>query len=387
MDNTCYTMQYLDEIYTNLTALGQKDRKGEKPSTFLARHKITGKIAVKKYVDADRIAVYEKLSRIEDPHLEKIYEYAADERRGIVLVEYISGTSLQEQIEEKKTFSEEEAFCMIKDLCKVLQKVHAAGIVHRDVNPNNIMISGDGVLKLIDFGIAREMKEEQEKDTMILGTPGYAAPEQFGFIQTDGRTDMYAVGVLFNELLTGCLPGKQIYEGFPFGGIIRRCTEIDARQRYQSDEELLEDLYEKEKEYYGISGGIEKRMPRRKFETSKNMYVSKWIPGFRTGVLWKNIVAVIGYFLMSIYSISSVGECMARWETALLETVALILFLWMTVLLAANIAYWDRRWILGKMHRSVAIIIRILLCLSTLYAGLMLDSYVRYDLLGMIKKY
>ena len=105
------------------------------------------------------------------------------------------------------------------------------------------------------------------------------------------------------------------------------------------------------------------------------------------GSALENIVAVIGYFLMIMCSIWSIEECMARWETALLESVALILFLWMTVLLAANIAYWDRRWILGKMHRSVAIIIRMLLCLTTLYAGLMLDSYVRYDLLGMIKKY
>lgn len=387
MGSTSYTMQYLDEIYVNLTALGQKERTGKEAAVFLARHKITGKVAVKKYVDADKIAVYEKLSRIKDAHLEKIYDYAADEKQGVVLVEYISGTSLQELIEEKKNFSEQEALSMIKDLCKALQKVHEAGIVHRDVTPNNIMISNDGILKLIDFGIAREKKEEQEKDTMLLGTPGYAAPEQFGFLQTDGRTDIYAVGVLLNELLIGCLPGKQIYEGSPYKEIIRRCTEIDVRQRYQSDEELLKDLYEKGNEYCEESDNIENNNWKSNSGTVKNTYVSKWLPGFRTGFVWKNVIAVIGYFLMIVYSISSIGECMSRWDTALLETLAIILYLWGTVLLAANIAYWDKRWILGKMHRSVAIIIRLLLCLVTFYNGMMLDSYVRYDLLGMVKKY
>lgn len=387
MENTRYTMQYLDEIYVNLTALGEKARNKEKACTFLARHKITGKIVVKKYVDADRIAVYEKLCRIEDVHLEKIYEYAADESQGIVLVEYISGTSLQELIREKKNFSEEEVCHMIKELCKALQKVHAAGIVHRDVNPNNIMISGDGILKLIDFGIARERKEGQETDTVILGTPGYAAPEQFGFLQTDGRTDIYAVGVLFNELLTGRLPGEKMYDGVPFEGIIRRCTEMDIRQRYQSVEELLEDLYEKEEGHHGMSERIEKSNLKNNAGTDQKTYVSKWLPGFRTGIIWKNIVAVIGYFLMIAYTISSVGDCMARWDAALLESIALILYLWMPVLLAADIAYWDRKWIIGKMDRCVAIIIRILLCVAFFYNGMTLDSYVRYDLLGMVKKY
>lgn len=368
MENTRYTMQYLDEIYVNLTALGQKEKRGEKAFTFLTRHKLTGKIAVKKYVDADKIAVYEKLRQIEDSHLEKIYDYAADESRGIVITEYISGMSLQEVMQGKKIFPEEEALHLIKELCKVLQKVHAAGIVHRDVNPNNIMISGDGVLKLIDFGIAREKKAGQEKDTVILGTPGYAAPEQFGFMQTDGRTDIYAVGVLLNELLTGCLPGKQIYDRFPLGGIIRRCTEIDVRQRYQDDEELLEDLYEKGKEHH------------------EKTYVSKWLPGFRTGVVWKNIVAVIGYFLMIFYSIFSIWECLSRWDAVLLEILALILYVWMTVLLAADIAYWDRRWIFGEMHRAVTITIKIIFCFVTFYSGMMLELFVRYDLLGMVRK-
>lgn len=386
MNKNGYTMQYLDEIYDNLTALGQKDNKGELSSTFLVRHKMSGKIAVKKYVDADRIAIYEKLSQIENSHLEKIYEYAADKKQGIVIMEYISGMSLQELIQDKKIFSEEEAFQIIADLCKTLQKVHEAGIVHRDINPNNIMISGDGVLKLVDFGIAREKKEDKEKDTTILGTFGYAAPEQFGFLQTDRRTDIYAVGVLLNVLLTGCLPGEQIYDAFPFRGIIQRCIEIDVKQRYQSDAELLEDLSEKGKEYCGTYSRMEKINLKSNPDNMKKAYVSKWIPGFRTGAVWKNIVAVIGYFLMIILTVSLVNECAARWDTALLEAVAIILNIWMPSLLAANIGYWDRRWILGKLDRRVAILIRILICITIFYNGVLLDDYVRYDLLGMVRK-
>lgn len=166
-------MKYLDEIYENLTALGcTEDKQNKNASVFLARHKLTGKIVVKKYVEADRIAVYEKLSRIDDIHLEKIYEYAVYEKQGIVILEYISGMTLEEQIREKKIFSEDEACHIIKELCIALQKVHKERIIHRDISPKNIMISNDGVLKLIDFDIAREKKDKKSRDTVILGTEG-----------------------------------------------------------------------------------------------------------------------------------------------------------------------------------------------------------------------
>lgn len=132
---------------------------------------------------------------------------------------------------------EKIARSMIKDLLEGLIPMHAQGVIHRDINPENIMISGDGVLKLIDFGIARTKKENQNMDTTILGTAGYAAPEQFGFGQTDERSDIYAVGVLMNVLLVGQLPNVQRYSGM-LQGVMERCLCMDASKRFQSAQEL-----------------------------------------------------------------------------------------------------------------------------------------------------
>ena len=279
-------------------------------------------------------------------------------------MEYISGATLQELLQEKKTLLEKEVRDMAEELCLALQKVHEAGIVHRDITPKNIMISNDGVWKLIDFGIAREKKEEKTQDTEILGTPGYAAPEQHGFIQTDKRSDIYAIGVLMNVALTGALPREKLYDGSFFKKIIQRCIEMDAENRYQSVEELLADLYKSGQEYY----------------------VSKWLPGFRTGVVWKNVVAVIGYFLMILLTVISIQKCTQSIYTVLLEAAAVFLYLWVPFMVITNIGYWDKKWIFAKMPRVVMIVIRIILVLVTFYNGIMLDLFVLSDILGNGKK-
>lgn len=201
--------QYLDDTYEDLSTL--------KENVYVVRHKQTGKIYVKKYVDKKLIPIYKKLQQIHDHHIEKIHDHAADNEKGIIITEYISGMTLQEYIEDK-------------------------GIIHRDINTNNILISNDGIVKLIDFNIARQKKQAQGADTSILGTVGYAAPEQYGFLQTDERTDIYAIGVLWNVLLTGHLPSEQRYACGPLGMIIQRCTEMDNRQRYHNVQEIFQTM-------------------------------------------------------------------------------------------------------------------------------------------------
>ena len=99
------------------------------------------------------------------------------------------------------------------------------------MKPENIIIAPDNTVKLIDFGIAREFKTDSLSDTSYMGTRGYAAPEQFGYHQSDARTDLYAVGVLCNEMLTGKLPGDGLYNGSQnMQKIILKATAIDAKQ-------------------------------------------------------------------------------------------------------------------------------------------------------------
>lgn len=377
MENGRYKMQYLDTTYETLTVLGRRDQ--EKPNVFLAQHKGNGKIVVKKYVDAHVLPVYEKIKNMTDIHLEKIYDYAADDANGVVIAEYISGMTLSEWMQNGLA-TEMTARAMVCDLLQVLKVIHAQKIVHRDINPDNIMISGDGVLKLIDFGIARQKKEEQFHDTTILGTVGYAAPEQFGFFQTDERSDIYAVGVLLNKLLTGFFPGERMYEKEPLRGVIQHCTAMDINQRFQNVNEVLTAM--------GGQQNLRETVQAKSVKMEKRDYhmTIPWLPGFRAGAIWKNIIATVGYILMLFYTILSVYECARSLQACLLEIIAVGLYVWAATLLAFNIGNWDRKiWPFKKWSIPVMTVIRVFLWLMLFYFGARLEQYVRYDLLGFAR--
>ena len=137
-------------------------------------------------------------------------------------------------------------------------------IIYRDMKPANVMLQPNGHIKLIDFGIAREYKEQNVEDTVSLGTKGYAAPEQFGGKgQTDPRTDIYCLGVTLYHLVTGQNPCEPPYELYPIRhwkpelsagleSIILKCTQMNPQDRYSSCAELLYALqhYEEEDEAY-----------------------------------------------------------------------------------------------------------------------------------------
>lgn len=360
MDTSALKFQYLEELYENLAQLGKNTQKEH--STFLAINKESKKIVVKKYVAANVIPIYEKLKLLSNPHLAKIYHCASNGQSNIVIEEFINGITLREYLDKKKILNEKEVSEIINDLCNVLKEVHSSNIVHRDINPENILISNDGVLKLIDFGIAREPDVDKKQDTTILGTIGYAAPEQFGFTQTDARTDIYAVGVLMNELLTGKLPGEILYDREPYKKVIKKCIEIDARVRFQNIEELTK-----------VLKGIH-----------PTTTTSFWLPGFRSSTPWKNIVASIGYFLMILYTIGSMANYTSSIKTFILSGFSLFLYMWFNTLVAFNIGNWDRKIIpFCNLPKPITKLIRILIWIILFYLGVLLENYVRYDLLGI----
>ena len=126
------------------------------------------------------------------------------------------------------------------DLCSALVDLRAAGLVHRDVKPENIILRGSEAL-LIDFDAARLHKPEHDSDTQILGTTGYAAPEQYGLSQSDIRTDIYSLGILINVMLTGEHPSKHLASG-KMGRIVDRCTHVNPQRRYKNVLRLMEAL-------------------------------------------------------------------------------------------------------------------------------------------------
>lgn len=366
MDTDELKYKYIDDLYENLTALSKNEDNPEH-QIFLVKNKRTGKIAVKKLISLHAVPIYEKLKELSSPHLATIYECVYNDRSGIVIEEFVNGDTLQEHMTQSGVLSEDETLKIISDLCDILRIIHKEGIVHRDLTPENIILSNDGVLKLIDFGIARESKESQPQDTVLLGTVGYAAPEQFGFSQTDARTDIYALGVLMNKLLTGSFPSEHLCDRAKWKRIIQKCTEMDARQRYQSVAELQRSLC--------------KAFPFHAAHSEEYVF---WLPGFRSGVLWKSIVAVLGYGAMLIYTITSLESAAASPKAFLLEYAALLLYLWGNTLIALNIANWDKKlYPFRKFHPKINLTIRVVLWFVLFYLGILLENHVRYDILGL----
>ncbi len=113
-----------------------------------------------------------------------------------VIEEYIEGKLPHPAKLSRKQFKK-----IVTELCIVLSFIHEKGIIHRDIKPSNILLAQDAHIRLSDFDAARLYKNEQEQDTRLLGTRGYAPPEQYGFNQTDERTDIYSLGVTLNQLL------------------------------------------------------------------------------------------------------------------------------------------------------------------------------------------
>ena len=130
------------------------------------------------------------------PHLPEIYRLVKFNKKLFVVEEYIAGRTLEEILKYEKNFDEKNTANITRQICQSLKILHGYKIIHRDIKPSNIMLTRDGFIRLIDFGISRIAKDDSDTDTNFLGTRGYAPPEQYGFGQTDARSDIYSLGVL-----------------------------------------------------------------------------------------------------------------------------------------------------------------------------------------------
>ena len=196
----------------------------------------TGKTYVKKYLkNRSQYEIYTRLRQQSFSGIPKIIDLFTEDDCYILIEEYIEGKTLQQLIDEKAMiFTPDRVEEITRFLCNTLKPIHKSKIIHRDISASNVMYSFDNQLYLIDFGNSRAVKDGQSTDTEYIGTQNYAAPEQFGFAQSDQRTDIFAIGVLCNVLLTGGkYPTEQLYKG-RFAEVIKRCTAVNPKDRYRN---------------------------------------------------------------------------------------------------------------------------------------------------------
>lgn len=184
-------------------------------------------------------SVYETLCKFETENLPRIYDVFTLSDGMLVLEEYIDGINVAEILQTGK-MKRQGAFKIVKTVCNALKVLHSNNIVHRDIKPENIMVTKNGRVVLIDFNVARKITVAK-LDTEIMGTVGYAAPEQLGISQSDMRTDIYALGILLNVMLTAQHPSKQLAKG-KAGKIVLKCTQINPDLRYQNVDQLIAEL-------------------------------------------------------------------------------------------------------------------------------------------------
>jgi tetratricopeptide (TPR) repeat protein len=195
----------------------------------------------------------------------RIFDLGEDGPTKFITMDFIAGRDLKEVIKERGKFDPKEAVGIIREVCSALEAAHAAGVVHRDLKPQNIMMENDGHVLVMDFGIAQSGQTKGSTLTVgVVGTPDYMSPEQALSGEIDARSDIFSLGIIFYEMLTGkiplqaasmletmfkrtkepAVPPAEIDPSVPKSAndIIMKCLEIERDKRYSSFTEILADL-------------------------------------------------------------------------------------------------------------------------------------------------
>ncbi len=202
------------------------------------RHKRLGKDLVLHSFPTP-VTTYEVLCGFRCQYLPLVYDAITLEDGQIVLEEYIQGATLADMMAGER-YTYHKAKKVLTAVCNGLSLLHRHNLVHRDVKPENVMVDQHGRVVLIDFNASRQFSVDS-KDTVIMGTIGYLAPEQLGLSQSSTYTDIYATGVLLNVMLTGKHPSEKLAKGRA-GRIVRTCTNINPGDRFLSAEKLRKAL-------------------------------------------------------------------------------------------------------------------------------------------------
>ena len=286
-----------------------------------------------KKINVEDTDILKQLMTLNNINVVKIFQFTTIGNDLYCVQEYIDGITLYDYVQTYGPMPKSSATQVIIGICNGLRDIHRLGIIHRDINPNNIIIDRYGTVKIIDFDISRKSIAGKVKDTQILGTQGYAAPEQYGFSQTSTRSDIYSLGVLINYITTLSMPNEQTPDGI-LGEIVEKCTQIDEQNRFESVDEIVDILINP--------------------DYRKNQHGKYTLPGFRSGVRWHKVIASIYYALAGfvlLAFVTPVGDTTHNLYFSLFT----VFMIFVPVPIFTNYLGWANRFANGSDSKSRAI--------------------------------
>ncbi len=264
-----HIVRTLGEGNTGIVFLVEKDGTGPSPS-FQAALKILRPAGLPDHRSTELTERFlqeaEILSGFDHPNIVKVFEFGKTQAKGIpyMVMEYLTGTRLRDLVGKRDDLSFAQKVSIVRQLADALEAIHQGGVCHRDIKPDNILVSEELVPTITDFGIARKPFSELTGKLEILGTPLYMAPEAFVSAHTDPRADIFSLGALFYELLLGQPPftgdtvpqlarrirrtlptePRKLVPDLPFAlqQILARMLRKRPDKRYQAAAELVHDL-------------------------------------------------------------------------------------------------------------------------------------------------
>lgn len=272
----------------------------DKGHVLLVQNREDGQLYVKKRIQSYTPELYRLLREEPVAKTPRIYGVYPDpeplHRTGsaaplILIEEYLPGHTLAEHLRDHGPFSVEEVIRIGLELCGILKELHSRrpAIIHRDIKPANVMLLPDGSVGLLDFSASKLEADRGSRDTVLMGTAGFAAPEQYGFSSSTPQTDIYSMGVLLSTLRTGALPWEK-RAGGRLKYVIERCLMLDPKDRFANARELRSALKRAQRE----------RCP--------------WLPpGFRSLCWYKMIPALLFYSL--VLTISSMLDSTLHYDS------------------------------------------------------------------------
>ena len=273
----------------------------EEHKIYLVQHQENKKIYIKKILDIYNPDIYESLFNNPIKGTPKIIDYLEEDNQLVIIEEYISGDSLQDKLHNSK-LTQQDILKYMLDLCDIVEKLHTftPAIIHRDIKPSNVIITNYNHAVLLDFNAAKFFSPTATEDTVLLGTQGYAAPEQYGFGTSSPQTDIYSLGILLKEMLESLSPKTDLYDS-----IVNKCTQMNPSERYSNINELRCEILACTKElsfstYDAPAYVLTNNHHLKNWESSPARDKKQILPpGFRTGTPWKMLLSSVSYLIIA----------------------------------------------------------------------------------------